>query len=412
MKIELLGRRLGHSLSPLLHSVFADYSYSLREIEPQDLDRYFEKGDFDGLNVTIPYKKDVIKYCDALTPEAEKIGAVNTIFRLPDGKLMGHNTDYAGFSAMIDHVGVDIAGKKVVILGSGGASLTAQNVCKDLCAKEIVVISRKGENNYDNLYDRHNDAQVLINCTPVGMYPNITDKIVDLDAFSSLLGVFDMIYNPLRTPLLLDAEARGIPNCNGLIMLTVQGIKSSEKFLGKSIDNQMVSRALSRLKLNLLNVTLIGMPGCGKSTIAKEISLLEDRPLRDIDALITQAEGTDIPTIFKEKGEDYFRNIESQICREVCGEKGQVIATGGGAILRKVNREVIKANSVVVFIQSDISSLATDGRPLSKDISALEKMYDQRLPLYQDAADISVNLCSAPKETAMKIIDAVKEFIK
>ncbi len=412
MKIQLLGRKLTHSLSPDLHKLFADYFYTLKEIEPENLDSYFEKGDFDGLNVTIPYKKDVMKYCNILSPEAQKIGAVNTIYRDENGRLVGHNTDYAGFSAMINHAGIDIKDKKVIILGSGGASLTAQTVCKDLSAKDIVVISRNGKDNYDNLYEKHFDADIIINCTPVGMYPNVLDCAVDLREFTSLKGVFDMIYNPYRTRLLLDAEKLGIPNCGGIYMLTVQGVKSGEKFLGKLISEDTVKTALSTLKYNSVNITLIGMPGCGKSTLAKEISRLENRPLRDIDALIVEKEGTDIPTIFKEKGEGYFRDIEADICFDICKEKSQVIATGGGAVLRRENRNIIKANSVVVFIESDISTLDTDGRPLSKDLSTLEKMYKERLPLYEETADIKVKLCDTPTETAKTIIDAVKEYLK
>ena len=412
MKIELLGRKLIHSLSPQLHGLFADYSYTLREVEPENLDTYFEKGDFDGLNVTIPYKKEVIKYCDTLSPEAEKIGAVNTIYRTSDGKLVGHNTDYAGFCAMVNHTGVGIKDKKVIILGSGGASLTAQTVCADMGAKEIFVISRSGENNYDNLYDKHCDADIIINCTPVGTYPNTMDCIVDLERFASPKAVFDMIYNPYRTRLLQDAEKRGIPHCGGIIMLTVQGIKSGEKFLGMDIPEDTVERALSTLKYTSVNITLIGMPGCGKSTVAREISKTENRPLTDIDALIVERQGTDIPTIFKEKGEGYFRDLEAEVLSDHCKEKGRVIATGGGAILRKENREVIKCNSVVVFIESDLSTLETVGRPLSTDAKALEKMYKERLPLYEETADIKVKLCATPCDTAKTIIDAVKEYLK
>lgn len=412
MKIQLLGRKLTHSLSPQLHSIFADYSYSLMEVEPENLDSFFEKGDFDGLNVTIPYKKDVIKYCHTLTPEAQKIGAVNTIFRDNEGNLVGHNTDFDGFCAMIDSVGTKVDGKKVVVLGSGGASLTAQKVCEDKGAREIIVVSRSGENNYDNLYERHFDADIIINCTPVGMYPNVNERVVDLTHFSSLKGVFDMIYNPYRTKLLLDAKRLGVPHCGGLLMLTVQGIKSGERFLGKTIPENVIEMALSTLKYNSVNITLIGMPGCGKSTVAKEISEIENRTLNDIDALIVEKEGQNIPTIFKEKGEEYFRNIEAEICFDICKEKGQVIATGGGAILRKENRDIIKSNSVVVFIESDISSLDTEGRPLSKDISTLKKMHEERLPLYEETADIKVKLCSTPADTAQSIIKAVKEYLK
>ncbi|MBR4282710.1 MAG: shikimate kinase, partial [Clostridia bacterium] len=410
MKIQLLGRKLTHSLSPELHKLFADYSYTLMEVEPENLDSFFEKGDFDGLNVTIPYKKEVMKYCDILTPEAKKIGAVNTIYRDNEGNLIGHNTDYDGFSAMVDSVGIDVNSKKVIILGSGGASLTAQKVCEDRGAREIFVISRSGENNYNNLYEKHFDADILINCTPVGMYPNLNESVVELRHFTSLKAVFDMIYNPYRTRLLLDAENLNIPYCGGLLMLTVQGIKSGERFLGKSIPESVIANALSTLKLNSVNITLIGMPGCGKSTISREISTAYNRDLKDIDSLIVKKEGTDIPTIFREKGEGYFRDLETEICSSVCKEKGQVIATGGGAILRKENRDIIKANSVVVFIESDISTLETDGRPLSKDISTLKKMYEERLPLYEETADVKVNLCDMPTETANSIINAVKEF--
>lgn len=412
MKIELLGRKLGHSLSPELHSCFADYSYTLRELEPNQLDDYFNRSDFDGLNVTIPYKKDVIKYCDLISENAEKIGSVNTIYRLKDGRLFGDNTDYEGFSAMVKHLGIDLKRKKVLVLGSGGASLTAVTVCKDLMADSVIVISRNGQNNYNNIYNLHCDADLIVNCTPVGMYPNIGERLVNLELFKNLKGVLDMVYNPYRTALMQDAERLNIPHCDGLIMLTVQGIKSGEMFTGKNFPEDTSRRVLSLLRYNAVNITLIGMPGCGKSTVAREISKIEQRPLKDIDSLIVEDQKKDIPQIFKDKGQEYFRDIESKICFEVCREKGQIIATGGGAILKQKNREVIRANSVVVFIKSDLSSLDRTGRPLSTDISALENMYEKRLPLYRETADIEVELQDTPQHTAAEILRRVKEFLK
>ena len=265
MECGLLGRKLGHSYSPQIHACLGDYSYTLFEKEPEEVADFLKSGDFTGLNVTIPYKKTVIPYLDELSPAAKKLGAVNTVVRREDGTLFGHNTDYFGFASLLKRSGLDVAGKKVLVLGSGGASNTVTAVLTGLGA-EAVVISRSGENNYENL-QRHEDAAVIVNATPVGMYPNTGVSPVDLKRFPMLEGVLDVIYNPARTQLLLDAEAFQIPCANGLWMLVAQAKESAEYFTGKSIDDAVIAKIYGTLAAQMANIVLIGMPGCGKSTI-------------------------------------------------------------------------------------------------------------------------------------------------
>lgn len=407
--IALLGRKLGHSLSPEIHEYLGSYGYVLHPLEPNELDPFFERTDFRGLNVTIPYKLDVVKYCAELSDTAKRIGCVNTIVRRADGSYYGDNTDYFGFSHMAKSAGIGFKDKKVLILGTGGASLTAHLVASDQGAREVVKIGRNLENNYQNI-DRHSDAEVIINCTPVGMYPNNGERLIDLDIFPLCEGVLDMIYNPARTALLLDAEDRGIRCANGLTMLVAQAAKSAEYFRGtekKEVDIDDIVHRISRAQKN---VVLIGMPGCGKSTAAALLCERLKRETLDTDAMIVERAGKPIPEIFADEGEEHFRRLESICVNDACKMAGKVIATGGGAILRPENRDALRGNSFVIFLKRAISDLDRKGRPLSTGKSALEEMYEKRLPLYRATADAEVDVCETKEETLESIIKALEQM--
>ena len=302
MKSGLLGRKLGHSYSPQIHSFLGDYSYHLFEKEPEELEDFIKNGDFTGINVTIPYKKDVIPFLDELSPAAVKMGSVNTVVRRKDGTLFGHNTDYFGFVSLVHRSGIPVAGKKVLVLGSGGTSNTAVKALEDLGAK-VVIISRSGENNYGNLH-LHQDASVIVNTTPVGMYPGTGRAALDLRCFPKLEGVLDVIYNPAKTQLLLDAEALGIPHANGLWMLVAQAKEAAEYFGGKPIDDSMIETVYRKMSVSMQNIILIGMPGCGKSTVASLLSQKLGRKAVDADEEIVKLAGKSIPAIFEEGGEE------------------------------------------------------------------------------------------------------------
>lgn len=384
MKCGLLGRKLGHSYSPQIHSQLADYSYSLIEIEPDQLAEFFDTGDFIGLNVTIPYKKDVIAFCAELSPCAKTMGAVNTIVRRPDGTLIGHNTDSYGFETMLRHSTLSVTGKKVLVLGSGGASNTAVQVLKNHGAN-VVVISRSGENNYDNLY-LHKDAAVIVNATPVGMYPNVGMSPVDLALFPALEGVLDLIYNPAKTKLLMDAEDAGLIAENGLRMLVAQAKESAEWFTGHKISDGLIESIHSRLACQMENIVLIGMPGCGKTSIGKALAERTGKQFKDSDALIVELAGKAIPEIFAQDGEEHFRALETQAL-EILGKKsGAVIATGGGCVTYQRNYRLLHQNGKIIWLQRELEKLPTDGRPLSQ-AGRLSKMYEIRRPLYESFAD-------------------------
>ena len=314
MLCGLLGRTLSYSFSPKIHGLLGDYPYHLFEKEPEDLADFLQKGEFTGLNVTIPYKKAVIPYLQELSPVAKRLGAVNTIVRKPDGTLIGHNTDYFGFSTMLTKTGVQVAGKKALVLGSGGASNTAVAVLEELGAN-VIVISRSGENNYSNL-ELHQDAALIVNATPVGMYPNVDDTPVSLDIFPMMEAVLDLNYNPSHTKLLLDAEARGLIAENGRLMLVAQAKESGEWFTGTSIPDSKIAQVHKELSSQMENIILIGMPGCGKSTIAKQLSQELNRPVVDADEEIVRVAGCSIPEIFAQGGEDAFRKLETHISTE------------------------------------------------------------------------------------------------
>ncbi|MBR4290920.1 MAG: shikimate kinase [Oscillospiraceae bacterium] len=403
MKCGLLGRKLGHSYSPQIHAMLGEYSYELFEKEPEEIEDFLKNGYFDGINVTVPYKKAVIPYLDELTPIAEKLGAVNTIVRR-NGKLIGHNTDYFGFLTMVRKSGLDVAGKKVLVLGSGGASNTAVSVLRQL-GSDVVVVSRSGENNYENL-QLHQDVFVIVNTTPVGMYPHTGISPVSLDTFPALEGVLDVVYNPARTKLLLDAEKRGIIAMNGLLMLVAQAKEAAEWFTNSNISNDVIASILDKLKAQMQNIVLIGMPGCGKSTVGRIIAGKTGRRFADADDEIVNLARKTIPEIFAQDGEEFFRSLEAKVLEELGKQSGLVIATGGGCVTKKRNYGLLHQNGAIFWIQKNISDLPTNGRPLSQH-DRLEQMYRIREPLYEQFRDWIICNDSTPEDVAEQILHIV-----
>ncbi len=399
-RFGLLGEKLAHSFSPQIHRSLGGYEYELYEKAPGELDDFLKSDTFDGLNVTIPYKQAVIPYCSGLSAQAAAIGSVNTLLRRPDGTLWGENTDYSGFSAMLHRSGLCVRGKKALVLGSGGASKTVQAVLRDTGA-QCVVISRTGENHYGNL-DKHSDARILVNTTPVGMYPNNGQSAVDLGLFPQCEGVFDLIYNPARTRLMLDAQKRGIPAFGGLFMLVEQARCAAGLFTGQTPDERLTERLTHRLALETQNIALIGMPGCGKTTVGRALAGLLERDFYDIDGQIEQQAGKSIPDIFAQDGEDVFRQLESKVLADLSRRSSAVIATGGGVVTRPENEDLLHQNSVIVWLRRELTALPVDGRPLSQS-RPLAQIAAERTPLYRAWSDITVEVCG-PQETARIII--------
>ena len=401
----LIGEKLGHSFSPAIHGKLADYEYKLYELSPGQLGPFLEKKEFDGLNVTIPYKKTVIPYCDELTEAAKSIGSVNTIVKRADGTLLGHNTDYDGIMWLLKNAGAQVKGKKAVVLGTGGASLTVQAALRNLGAAQVVVISRSGEDNYENIA-RHSDAKILINATPVGMYPKTGVSPVDLDVFTALEGVFDVVYNPAKTQLLLEAEKRGIPCANGLGMLVAQAKAACERFTGQPVADEKVYTIKAEMERTTRNVMLIGMPGSGKSTVGAALAESLGRRLVDVDERIVEMAGCSIPEIFAKDGEEGFRQIEHQALCEVSKESGLVIATGGGVVTRPENLDPMRQNSLIVWLLRDTALLPKDGRPLSQ-ANSLTEMFKVREPLYRAAADCIADNNGSLEDTVKQILEAM-----
>lgn len=402
MKCGLLGGKLGHSYSPQIHSQLGDYSYELFEKKPEELEDFLKYGDFRGLNVTIPYKKDVIPYLDELSPRAKRIGAVNTIVRREDGSLIGHNTDYFGFEMMVRASGLSIAGKKVLVLGSGGASMPVVAALTEQGAN-VIVISRSGENNYNNLH-LHRDASVIVNTTPVGMYPNVGNSPLDLEQFPNLEGVLDIIFNPARTQLLLDAEEKGLVAMNGLLMLVAQAKESAEWFTGKAIPDDVISAIHASLRRQMENIVLIGMPGSGKSTVGMILAEKLGKKFVDADTYLTQKAGRSIPDIFASGGEAGFRALETETLAELGKQSGLVIATGGGCVTQERNYPLIHQNGTIFCLDRDLNKLPTDGRPLSQ-ANKLQDMYRVRKPLYEAFADFRIDNNGNAESTATRIME-------
>lgn len=404
LRCGLLGGKLGHSYSAAIHAELGDYEYRLYEKTPEELPAFLTGGSFDGLNVTIPYKKDVVPYCAELSEAAQRAGCVNTIVRRADGTLFGDNTDLFGFERMLLSTGVDVRGRKALVFGSGGASGTACEVLRQHGA-QVVRISRSGADNYTNL-DRHADAQVLVNTTPLGMYPNNGVAPVDISNFPACALVLDVVYNPARTALLLQAEVLGIPHANGLEMLVAQAVRSSERFTGSTIADGTIARVTRKMAHTMQSLVLIGMPGCGKTTVAQALAARLDRPLLDSDAAVEEAVGCSIPELFRRGGEAAFRAAETQALRTLSIRSGCVLATGGGCVTREENYPLLHQNSLILWLQRDTALLPSDGRPLSQgaDLSA---MYRQRAPLYERFADYRIDNNGTLENTLRQILEVL-----
>ena len=389
LKCALIGAKLGHSYSKLIHEQLGNYSYDLVELEPNDLENFIKSKQYDAYNVTIPYKVDVFKFLDDASELAKSIGAVNTVY-CRNGALIGDNTDFLGMIYALDRAKIQIKDRKVMILGSGGTSKTARAVCENLGAREIIIVSRNGQVNYQN-YNQHADAEVIINTTPVGMYPITDQSPIDLNAFTNLQGVFDAIYNPSLTKLLFSVKLKGVNYTNGLPMLVAQAKYASELFTGNTIADDIIEKIILTIEKKNKNVVLIGIPGCGKSTIGKLLAKRLEREVIDTDSEIEKECKCDIPKIFADNGEDYFRQVESLVAKKVGILTGKVIATGGGIIKRKENLFYLKQNATIIFLDRELSSLAKNNRPLSSGVGALEKLYSERIDSYREFADIIVD---------------------
>lgn len=409
MEYGLIGEKLGHSYSQMIHARLADYRYELKEVAPERLDAFIEARNFRGLNVTIPYKQAVMKHCAELSPEAMEVGSVNTLIVRPDGSLYGHNTDIDGFIYMLRRGEIDPAGAKAVILGSGGTSLTARAALTRLGAREIVTVSRKGPVDYAALYAEHADAEILVNATPVGMYPKNGVSPVELDRLPNVRGVADVIYNPEKTALILAARAKGIPAVSGLSMLVAQAREAAELFAGRAIPAGRVEDIVSEIGAQTLNLILVGMPGCGKTTLGQAVAAALHREFVDCDAEIVRRAGKSIPEIFAQDGEGAFRALESGVMADVCRGHGLVISTGGGAVLRAENRDAMRQNGRVCLIRRALALLPRDGRPLSASEDAVARLWEARRAAYETAADFPVENDGTVEEAAEKIREGFYE---
>ena len=397
----LLGRKLGHSWSAPIHHELVCESYRLIELEPEELGAFLAREDIGGLNVTIPYKRDVMQYCHVIDEAAQAIGSVNTITRRADGRLYAFNTDAAGFLYMARRAGISFGGKKVVVLGSGGASLTARAMAAKEGAREVVVISRSGENNYQNLH-LHADADIVVNTTPVGMYPKNGASPVDLTAFPSCSGVLDVVYNPRRTALLLQAEALGIPCSDGLPMLVAQAVAAEEHFFETTIPESENERILGKLRGEMTNIVLIGMPGSGKTTVGEALAKLTGREAIDVDREIVRRAGRSIPDIFRQEGEGAFRELERQMTAELGCLTGKIILTGGGVIKDRRNYAPLHQNGRIYHLWRELEVLPVEGRPVSQNTGA-QQLWAERKPLYEGFRDVLVDNNGTVEATAEAI---------
>ena len=408
-----IGKKLTHSFSKEIHAQLADYNYELIELAEEEIAPFFSKKGFAAINVTIPYKQTVIPYLDSISPIAQRIGAVNTIVN-KEGRLYGYNTDYYGMKALLERVGIDLEGRKVLILGTGGTSKTAQVLAADQGVAEILIVSRRKTDEYITYKEAisdHSDAQVIINTTPSGMYPNCVDKPIDIIHFPKLEGVIDAVYNPLRTNLVLDAQERGIKAEGGLYMLVMQAVVAAEHFLDTSIPKEAADQVFAQIYSSKENIVLTGMPGSGKSTVGKLLEL-EGFSFIDTDEEIETQCGCSIRDLIEEKGEPYFRDLETAVIREVSSNSCRIISTGGGAILREENVRCLKRNGKLYFLNAELSRLqATDSRPLSDTEEKLKQLYAKRMPIYQKSADVVVPDLERPQEEANYITTKRKDLI-
>ena len=412
-KYGCIGKKLTHSFSKEIHAKLADYAYDLIELAEEEIAPFFEKKDFAAINVTIPYKQTVIPYLDSISEVAERIGAVNTIVN-KDGKLCGYNTDYYGMKALIERIGIDLTGKKVLVLGTGGTSKTARVVAADLGAAEILTVSRRKTDHYityEEAVQEHADANVIINTTPSGMYPDCESRPIDITEFTQLIGVVDVVYNPLCTNLVLDAKQRGIKAEGGLYMLIMQAVVAVERFLDTRIAKEVADRVFASIFASKENVVLTGMPGSGKSTVGKCLNI-EGFEFVDTDEEIEKRCGCSIKELIQEKGEAHFRALETEVIREVSSMNCRIISTGGGAVLKEENVRALKRNGKLYFLNADLSRLqATDSRPLSDTQEKLARLYTERMSLYTGTADVVVPDLRTPQDEADYITTKREELI-
>lgn len=404
MRCGLLGEHLTHSYSPQIHALLGDYSYELFEVAPEKLGEFLQAGEFDGLNVTIPYKRAVIPYCAELSVAAREMGSVNTLLRRPDGTLYGDNTDLDGFRWLLARGGGIRPGEKALVLGTGGASQTVQAVLRAAGA-EVAVLSRRGESNYATL-PRHADARLVVNATPVGMYPNNGARLIDLAQLPQCRCVLDLIYNPARTRLLLDAAARGIRCENGLSMLVAQAKRAAELFTGRDIPDAACTDILRRMEAQMHNLILVGMPGSGKTTVGSLLAASLGRPFYDADGEIEKRLGCSIPAFFAKRGEVAFRAVETEVLAELGKRSGCVIATGGGCVTRGENYDLLHQNGEIIWLRRSLTELPVEGRPVSQSRS-LPELYREREPAYRRFADFCVENEAAP-EAAVEIIKELR----
>jgi len=391
MEYGLIGEKLPHSFSKEIHEKLADYDYQLKELTPAQLPDFLKKRAFKGVNVTIPYKQAVIPYLDEIDDKARAIGAVNTIVNR-EGKLIGYNTDYDGMVALIRHAGLSLAGKAVLILGTGGTSKTAMAVAADLGAASVQRVSRTGKDGAISYEEAQRlPVQILINTTPSGMYPNPDGQPMDLSRFGWLEGVLDAVYNPLRTRLVLQARDNGARAQSGLYMLVAQAAVACEHFLGEKLPAGALQTVYRAIHGEKQNIVLTGMPGSGKSTVGRILAREMGREFVDTDTEIIRLAKKPISDIFAQRGEAYFRDLESQVIAQLAQRTGLVIATGGGAILRAENVRRLRQNGRIYFLDRPVEDIVpTDDRPLSRDREALEKRYAERYPRYVTAADTRI----------------------
>ena len=388
MRYGLIGEKLEHSYSKLIHEKLGHYSYELIPLAPEELKPFLKEGDWNGLNVTIPYKQTVLPYCDELSEQAAQIGSVNTLVRRADGSIFADNTDHDGFRALAGEAGIDFRGGKVLVLGSGGTSLTACTVIKEEGGRPVV-ISRSGDDHYENLH-RHRDADLIVNTTPVGMYPNTEAQPVDLENFPRCRGVLDVIYNPFSTRLILQAKALGIPCGGGLTMLAAQAKRAAELFTGLSLPDGLIRGIRDDLINDLSNLVIIGMPGCGKTTVGKQLAAELGMDFADTDEEVEAASGLSIPDIFEQMGEDVFRKMEAEQTQKLGRENRLVIATGGGVVKDPLNYGRLKQNGILILLERDPQLLSLKGRPLSKDREEVMELYRERIGLYEAFADLRI----------------------
>ena len=406
-KFGLLGKKMGHSHSPLIYDIFGISDYGLFEKTAEEIDDFVKNTDLDGFNVTMPYKKDVFYMCDVLSETAKRLGNVNTLVKR-EGKVYGYNTDYYGFDYLLKEFNITLKDKKVLILGTGGAAATVHIVAEDQGASQIIHLSRTGprdweylSDSYDNL-DQYADFDVLINASPVGMFPDSSSQPVNLDIFSNLTAVIDLIYNPLRSKLVLDARSRNIKAIGGLLMLVAQAKKSAELYLDKEIPDHEICTAYNKLLHRIENVVFVGMPGSGKTTIGIEIAHFMDRQLVDIDHYIQMTTSMHPAEWIISKGEKAFREVETQALQKIASMSGVVITPGGGGILSAQNRLALRQNSRVYWLTRPLAKLDRAGRPLSSDLEAL---YEARRALYESVSDYAIANETDPEIVAQKITE-------